>query len=243
MITVSTDGSCLRNPGGAIGWAWANHDGTSDSGGAPSGTNQIAVEVYRFSDGDWLEDQDMIRLSGIFRSVHLYSTPAVHLRDFKLDTPLGDDYTAAELAVTASVRAYDGRGEGSYSVETQLYDDAGHPVWPRPPQQPVDPPPRQRRAAVQRADDGADDRGDRVVVAGVVDGADDRLLGVVRVAREDVERARHRLEQERARVPAPARGRTSRSASSALATSVSTRRQIGPVKLPAIAPPRGCSAA
>ncbi len=42
MITVSTDGSCLRNPGGAIGWAWANHDGTSASGGAPSGTNQVA---------------------------------------------------------------------------------------------------------------------------------------------------------------------------------------------------------
>ena len=39
------------------------------------GTNQIAVEVYRYSDGDWLEDQDMIRLSGIFRSVYLYSTP------------------------------------------------------------------------------------------------------------------------------------------------------------------------
>ena len=42
MITVSTDGSCLRNPGGAIGWAWANHDGTHASGGAASGTNQIA---------------------------------------------------------------------------------------------------------------------------------------------------------------------------------------------------------
>ena len=42
MITVSTDGSCLRNPGGPIGWAWANHDGTSASGGATSGTNQIA---------------------------------------------------------------------------------------------------------------------------------------------------------------------------------------------------------
>lgn len=51
------------------------------------GTNQLAVEVYRFSDGDWMEDQDMIRLSGIFRSVYLYSTPGVHLRDFKLDTP------------------------------------------------------------------------------------------------------------------------------------------------------------
>ncbi|MHA7133903.1 ribonuclease H family protein [Oerskovia turbata] len=43
MITVSTDGSCLVNPGGAIGWAWINHhDGTFDSGGAASGTNQIA---------------------------------------------------------------------------------------------------------------------------------------------------------------------------------------------------------
>ncbi|WNZ10032.1 glycoside hydrolase family 2 TIM barrel-domain containing protein [Streptomyces sp. 11x1] len=96
------------------------------------GTNQIAVEVYRYSDGDWLEDQDMIRLSGIFRSVYLYSTPAVHLRDFKLDTPLGDGYKTAELSVTASVRAYAAGHEGTYSVETQLYDDRGHAVWARP---------------------------------------------------------------------------------------------------------------
>ncbi|KUM85564.1 MULTISPECIES: glycoside hydrolase family 2 TIM barrel-domain containing protein [Streptomyces] len=101
------------------------------------GTNQIAVEVYRFSDGDWLEDQDMIRLSGIFRSVYLYSTPAVHLRDFKLDTPLGDDYTSAELSVTASVRDYGGGNQGDYTVETQLYDSGGHAVWPRPLQQAV----------------------------------------------------------------------------------------------------------
>jgi beta-galactosidase len=101
------------------------------------GSNQIAVEVYRYSDGDWLEDQDMIRLSGIFRSVYLYSTPAVHLRDFRLDTPLSDDYQAADLAVTASVRDYGGKGGGQYSVETQLYDASGHPVWPRPLQQTV----------------------------------------------------------------------------------------------------------
>ncbi|WP_327318989.1 glycoside hydrolase family 2 TIM barrel-domain containing protein [Streptomyces sp. NBC_01235] len=101
------------------------------------GTNQIAVEVYRYSDGDWLEDQDMIRLSGIFRSVHLYSTPAVHLRDFRLDTPLSDDYKRAELSVTASVRDYGGQGAGRYSVETQLYDANGHPVWSRPLQQAV----------------------------------------------------------------------------------------------------------
>lgn len=42
MIIVSTDGSCLRNPGGAIGWAWVNHADGAASGGAPSGTNQIA---------------------------------------------------------------------------------------------------------------------------------------------------------------------------------------------------------
>ncbi|MCX5253097.1 DUF4981 domain-containing protein [Streptomyces canus] len=101
------------------------------------GTNQIAVEVYRYSDGDWLEDQDMIRLSGIFRSVYLYSTPAVHLRDFKLDTPLGDDYTSAELSVTASVRDYGGANQGRYTVETQLYDSGGHAVWSRPLQQAV----------------------------------------------------------------------------------------------------------
>ncbi|MBO3100818.1 ribonuclease H family protein [Cellulomonas fengjieae] len=57
MITVSTDGSCLRNPGGAIGWAWANHDGTSASGGHASGTNQIAelmavLEAIRAHPGD-----------------------------------------------------------------------------------------------------------------------------------------------------------------------------------------------
>ena len=43
VTTVSTDGSCLKNPGGAIGWAWVDHTGARfDSGGAASGTNQIA---------------------------------------------------------------------------------------------------------------------------------------------------------------------------------------------------------
>jgi beta-galactosidase len=97
------------------------------------GTNQIAVEVYRYSDGDWMEDQDMIRLSGIFRSVYLYSTPSVHLRDFKLDTPLSDGYTSAELKVTAQVRAYgDAEDRGRYTVDIQLYDARGHAVWSRP---------------------------------------------------------------------------------------------------------------
>ncbi|GGK75760.1 glycoside hydrolase family 2 TIM barrel-domain containing protein [Mangrovihabitans endophyticus] len=102
------------------------------------GINRVAVEVYRFCDGDWLEDQDMIRLSGIFRSVYLFSTPTVHLRDFRLDTPLRDDYTHADLAVTAAVRAYGEPAHGTYTVETQLYDDAHHPVWREPLRQRID---------------------------------------------------------------------------------------------------------
>jgi ribonuclease HI len=57
MIIVSTDGSCLRNPGGAIGWAWVNHLGPSASGSERSGTNQIAelralLEAIKAHPGD-----------------------------------------------------------------------------------------------------------------------------------------------------------------------------------------------
>lgn len=96
------------------------------------GRNLIAVEVYRFSDGAWLEDQDMIRLSGIFGSVYLYATPAVHLRDFKIDTPLRDGYRNADLELTATVRDYEGNASGAYVVETQLYDARRRPVWGAP---------------------------------------------------------------------------------------------------------------
>ena len=46
------------------------------------GRNLLAVEVYRFGDGAYLEDQDMWRMSGIFRDVYLWSTPLQHVRDF-----------------------------------------------------------------------------------------------------------------------------------------------------------------
>ncbi len=46
------------------------------------GENVLAVEVYRYSDASYLECQDMTRLSGIFRTVQLYATPKLHIRDF-----------------------------------------------------------------------------------------------------------------------------------------------------------------
>lgn len=102
------------------------------------GSNTIAVEVYRFPDGDWMEDQDMVRLSGIFRSVYLFSTPQVHLRDFAIATPLRDNYTNADLDVTASVRNYGAAASGTYTVRTQLYDADGTPVWDAPMDQKLD---------------------------------------------------------------------------------------------------------
>lgn len=53
------------------------------------GENRLAVEVYRWSDGSYLEDQDMWRLSGIFRPVQLWVRPQVHIADYKLiSTPM-----------------------------------------------------------------------------------------------------------------------------------------------------------
>lgn len=51
-----------------------------------SGENLVAVEVYRWSDGSYLEDQDFFRLSGIFRDVTLFAQPKVHVRDTKIIT-------------------------------------------------------------------------------------------------------------------------------------------------------------
>ena len=55
------------------------------------GENDLAVEVYRWSDGSYLEDQDTWRLSGIYRDVYLFAAPAVHNSDFAVRTDLDTD--------------------------------------------------------------------------------------------------------------------------------------------------------
>jgi beta-galactosidase len=68
-----------------------------------AGDNQLAVEVFRWCDGSYLEDQDFWRLSGIFRDVVLWSAPQVHLRDFFVQTKLDENYRDAELAVAVEL--------------------------------------------------------------------------------------------------------------------------------------------
>ncbi len=86
------------------------------------GENQIAVEVYRWSDGAYLEDQDFWRLSGIFRDVYLWSTPQKHLRDYVVTSTLDDAYRHGIFDLSGEVAIYSNQAGGMVSIVAELYD-------------------------------------------------------------------------------------------------------------------------
>ena len=96
------------------------------------GKNILAAEVYRYSDGSYLEDQDTWRLSGIYRDVYLFSTPKVHLRDFWVRSELDEEYRDAVLKVTATVHNYGARISGGCTVDVTLLDRDGEAVGGEP---------------------------------------------------------------------------------------------------------------
>ena len=67
------------------------------------GENKLAVTVYRFCTGSYLEDQDMWRLSGIFRSVYLIYKPRTQIADFYAVCSLNDSFDSAELKIEAKI--------------------------------------------------------------------------------------------------------------------------------------------
>jgi beta-galactosidase len=93
-----------------------------------SGKNMIAVEVYQYSSGTWLEDQDMWRLHGIFRNVTLWSTPQVHIRDFFVKTDLDKDYKDATLDVSAKIKNYSDKTGKAQTFTATLYDKDGKEI-------------------------------------------------------------------------------------------------------------------
>lgn len=70
------------------------------------GNNQLTVRVYQWSDGTYLEDQDMWWLSGIFRDVELYTEPVLGIDDIKIGTDLDKDYVDAVLNIDLKFREY-----------------------------------------------------------------------------------------------------------------------------------------
>jgi beta-galactosidase len=91
------------------------------------GANTLAVEVYRWSDGSFLEDQDMFRLSGIFRDVYLWSRAPAYIRDFENRTDLDAAYRDATLDTSVSVRNADAK-RAAVGVRLELFDEDGKPV-------------------------------------------------------------------------------------------------------------------
>jgi len=95
-----------------------------------AGQNTIAVQVMRYSDGSYLEDQDMWLLSGIQRDVILYSKPPVCLEDYIVRTELDNRYEDGVLYIEAQITTVPGLS--AYTVEATLYDAEGKPVFVTP---------------------------------------------------------------------------------------------------------------
>ncbi|MFV0622742.1 glycoside hydrolase family 2 TIM barrel-domain containing protein [Sphingomonas sp. ac-8] len=93
-----------------------------------AGRNDIAVEVYRFSDGSYLEDQDMWRVSGFERPVELFAVPKAWVRDYFAKAGLAEGYRDGTLDLSVDLASGAG-GQGAYSVEAILSDQQGQPVW------------------------------------------------------------------------------------------------------------------
>lgn len=83
--------------------------------------NTVAVEVYRHSDGSFLESQDMFRLPGIFRTVALTAKPQVQVRDFKAIPDLDETYTHAKLHITAQLQNLSKKAIKGYTIQYSLY--------------------------------------------------------------------------------------------------------------------------
>ena len=75
------------------------------------GENTLTVQVYRFSSGSWLEDQDFWRMSGLFRSVELFTKPELHLEDVFVKQSFADDFSSATVTFDCKVS-----GAGTVSV-------------------------------------------------------------------------------------------------------------------------------
>ncbi len=86
------------------------------------GKNKLAVEVYRWSDASYMEDQDFWRLSGIERDVYVYATSKVTMRDYRSIASLDDTYTDGQFDLNIAYRNTRGKDAKGYGIEAKLMD-------------------------------------------------------------------------------------------------------------------------
>ncbi len=86
-----------------------------------SGKNTLSVEVYRWSDGSYLEDQDFWRISGIQRTVYLHARPETYIRDFFAKGDLDKNYSDGLLKVDVSLKSTTA-GDKEFLLDASLFD-------------------------------------------------------------------------------------------------------------------------
>ncbi|HKJ68644.1 MAG TPA: glycoside hydrolase family 2 TIM barrel-domain containing protein [bacterium] len=96
------------------------------------GENLLAVEVYRWSDGSYLEDQDMWRLSGIYRDVHLTAPRDVYIRDFHVGQSLDENYRDGLLSVEVTLHNAHTDADFQGRMEATLLDAEHDQVFSLP---------------------------------------------------------------------------------------------------------------
>lgn len=92
------------------------------------GENILSVQVIRWSDGAYLEDQDHWRMSGIQREVYLMAEPKLRIADFFYQTRLDKDYRDAVLSIRPRLDNFTGDSVKGYWIKVQLYDKNNQPV-------------------------------------------------------------------------------------------------------------------
>ncbi|MBD3349949.1 MAG: DUF4981 domain-containing protein, partial [Candidatus Lokiarchaeota archaeon] len=90
--------------------------------------NLLAVEVYRWSDGSYLEDQDTWRLSGIYRDVYLFSTPKIYIRDFFITNQFDKNYHDATLKIKVKIKNSFASGCDNLRLNLSLLDAKGKEI-------------------------------------------------------------------------------------------------------------------
>lgn len=99
---------------------------------AKAGENEVYVEVYRYSSGSYLEDQDHWRMSGLHRQVYVQSTPFEYLADLFAKPSLSEDLRTGLLRVEPTIHFRTPDKIQDWTFEIQLYDPAGKAVLARP---------------------------------------------------------------------------------------------------------------
>ncbi|SEF54962.1 glycoside hydrolase family 2 TIM barrel-domain containing protein [Parabacteroides chinchillae] len=93
------------------------------------GENQLAVEVFKWSDASYLEDQDFWRLAGIERDVYLIARPKISIEDFFVIGDLDKAYKNGVFSMDVNIRNFTEQPADNYSVEVALSDEAGKNVF------------------------------------------------------------------------------------------------------------------